>query len=467
MRFFSSLFLLIALCLPVFSQNGHEIKVSPKGYQENVLYLAYHYGNKQYVADTVYRQADNSFVFKGDEPLEPGNYILVFAPDNQSFDFLIDKSEQQFSLSFDYDNMLETVELTNSSDENKRFFGYLKFLGVQRKEVEAIQSEDSGSSDGTQSSADQQKRLEAINIRVSAYQQKLIADHPDSFTAAIVKASLPIDYPEFEGTESEKQAKAWRYAQKHYLDNINLADERLIRTALLHPRVDYFVQKLQVQNPDTISAAIDYILPQMQSAKENYKYFVIHFLNKYAKSKVIGMDAVYVHMAEKYYTDGKAPWTEPDQLEKILDNAAKLKPILIGKTAPDVEIRNRAGIKFNLHDLEADYTVLYFWRFDCKNCQETTPDLKKFYDEFKDKGVKILAICTKGPDELEGCWNYADEQGISDWIHVSSLPGQGQATSAYDVRATPQIFLLDKDKVIISKRLAVSQLSEIMTRFMK
>lgn len=341
MRLFSSLFLLLALCLPAFSQNGHEIKVSPKGYQEDVLYLVYHYGNKQYVKDTVYRQADNSFVFKSDEPLEPGNYMLLFAPDNQIFDFLIDKPEQHFSLSFDYDNMLETVELANSSDENKRFFGYLKFLAAQRKEVEAIQSEDSGSSDGDQVSADQQKRLDAINTKVGAYQQKLITDHPDSFTAAIVKASLPIDYPDFEGTESEKQAKAWRHAQKHYFDNINLADDRLIRTALLHARVDYFVQKLQVQHPDTISATIDYLLSQMPTAGENYQYFVIHFLNQYAKSKVVGMDAVYVHMAEKYYTNGKAPWTEPEQLEKILDNAARLKPLLIGKTAPDLKLQKR------------------------------------------------------------------------------------------------------------------------------
>lgn len=458
MRFVYSLFLTLSICLSGFAQKGHEINVKLKGYQEDVLYLAYHYGDKQYVKDTVYRQADDTFVFQGATPLESGTYMLILAPDNQTFEFLIDKNEQRFGLSLDQDNMLETVQLTNSSGENRLFFSYLRYLADMRKQAAVINNP------GQQSlnEAERAQQMSALSTKVSVYQKKLITENPRSLTAAIIRASTPIEYPEYEGSDREKQIKAWRYAQKHFFDSIDLTDSRLIRSPLLHEKVTYFVDKLQAQHPDTISRAIDYVLAQMVSSDENYKYFVIHFLNKYARSKVIGMDAVYVHMVENYYTEGQAPWTAPDQLEKILTNAAELKPLLLGKRAPDIQLKNRAGLEFNLHSIKAEYTILYFWRFDCPQCKKTTPAMKELFDEFKDKGLQIVAICTKASDELKGCWDYADEQGLNDWVHASNLSGQSLASGPYHIRSTPFVYLLDKDKMIISKKLSPSQLADAL-----
>lgn len=453
MRPFFLLLSLLILSASVYSQSGHSIKVNIDGYEEDVLYLAYHYGDKQYVKDTAHRQSDDSFVFQGSDPLDPGSYMLVMPPENQSFEFLIDKNEQHFELSMEKARPLETVRLTYSSGENKLFFEYLQFLASMRKKAEALQGENSETS---------KTKLDNLNAEVRSYQEKLISQNPKSLTAAIVKAYLPLDYPEMEGTEDEIQTSQWRYAQQHFFDNIDLADTRLLRTSLLFDKVNYFIEKLQIQQPDTVSLAIDEVLTQMAPSEENYKYYVIHFLNKYAKSKIIGMDAVYVHMVENYYAGGKAPWTEPEQLQKILDNAARLKPLLLGKTAPNVSLQNRSGLKFNLHDVEATYTVLYFWRYDCDQCKKTTPGLREFYEEYKNQGVKIVAICTKPANELEGCWNYVDEQKLNGWIQASNANGQTMATAAYDIRSTPQIYLLDKDKKIISKRLTAYQLAEVL-----
>ena len=48
----------------------------------------------------------------------------------------------------------------------------------------------------------------------------------------------------------------------------------------------------------------------------------------------MGMDAVFVHMALKYYTADQATWVSASQLEKIRKRAMQLDPILLGqKTA--------------------------------------------------------------------------------------------------------------------------------------
>ena len=58
------------------------------------------------------------------------------------------------------------------------------------------------------------------------------------------------------------------------------------------------------------------MLEGMKPAPETFKYYLVHFLNEYAKSKVVGYDAMYVHLVDKYYSTGLAPWTDEEQLEK-------------------------------------------------------------------------------------------------------------------------------------------------------
>lgn len=236
------------------------------------------------------------------------------------------------------------------------------------------------------------KKLDQLNDEVLSYQRNVAKEHPKTLTAAMIKLGLPLDYPEFTGTEEEQQVQRWRFTQDHYFDNLDLTDPRLLRTPSVFDRVDYYVNKLQVQHPDTISRAIDEVLERMKSAEETYKYYLIHFLNEAAKSKIVGMDAVYVHLVDNYYAKGLAPWTDEEQLDKMIENSNALEPLLIGKIAPDIRLQKRDGTPVSLHEVESPYTILYFWRYDCGHCKKSSPKLKEFYEAYRDKGVEIMAV---------------------------------------------------------------------------
>ena len=153
------------------------------------------------------------------------------------------------------------------------------------------------------------------------------------------------------------------------------------------------MEKLTPQHPDSMIQSIDYLLEEMKSSEETFKFYLIHFLNKYAGSKVVGMDKVYVHLAENYYCKGLAPWTDEEQLAKICDNARRLKPILIGKKARNITGKDKDGKSHNLLDSKTDYTILYFWAPDCGHCKKMTPFLIDFHEKFKSKSVSIMTIC--------------------------------------------------------------------------
>ncbi|RME99633.1 MAG: DUF5106 domain-containing protein, partial [Bacteroidetes bacterium] len=354
MKFLTTL-LLICFATLGFAQDAYRIQVEIKDYKQDELYLAYYLGDKQYIQDTVERADDGSYTFTGEEALKPGVYLIVTAPDNDFFQILITEEEQNFSIKTEMGEKQVAATKFRGSPDNTLFYKYLDFLNRMRPRGEAIQAKMEAADDAQKEKL--QAELDGLSAEVLAYQHQLIAEHPQTMTAAIIKANLPPDMPEFEGTEEEQNLQRWRWTQKHFFDNIDLSDGRLLRTPFLFSKVDYYVNKLQVQHPDTISKAVDYVLQKMMPAEDMFQYYLIHFLNYYAASKYVGMDAVYVHLVDNYYAKGLAPWTEEEQLAKILDNANRLRPLLIGKQAPNITMQRRDGTPIALYDVKTPYTV--------------------------------------------------------------------------------------------------------------
>lgn len=479
MRLTLTLLLLISIVRGTFAQEAYDIKVKIDGFEEEEMYLGYFYADKQYLKDTVQRNEQGYFNFKGESPLDAGVYLVLLPPDNQWFQVLLDKNKQQFTIETALPDLAGNVKVSGSAD-NELLYEYMDFLNQQRPISSELNEKLQAAKAASEPTEKIVEQLEAINQKVMDYQAALVERHPETLTAALVKANMLLEEPERfkqkDLSESEQVAR-WRWNQQHYFDHVNLSDPRMLRTPFLFNKVNEYVDKMVVQHPDTISLAIDRVLGLMKPAPETFKYYLVHFLNKFAASKIVGMDAVYVHIVENYYAKGFAPWTEEEQLEKIVDNAEKLKPTLIGKTAPNITLEKRDKQRINLHDVASPYTILFIWDPDCGHCKKSMPDVKQFYQDYKDKGVEVFAICNKSAkrdedgnitlEEVEKCWDYIEENEIGEWINLVDPYNRSRYKSKYFIQSTPQIFILDKDKKIISKRLAAEQLSEVMDQIIQ
>jgi thiol-disulfide isomerase/thioredoxin len=236
----------------------------------------------------------------------------------------------------------------------------------------------------------------------------------------------------------------------------------------MHQRIEYYMNKLTPQVPDSLIRSVDFLLHQFDTSGEAFKIYLVHFLNTYAKSKVVGMDAVYVHLVDEYYAKGYATWTDSLQLDKILKNAATLRPILIGKKAPDLMLQTRDGKPFRLHSIESPFTVLFFWDPECGHCKKSMPDVINFYNTYKPKGVELVAVCTQIQDGVAKCWEHIDSKpGMETWINAVDPMLRSRFKQIYDVKTTPQIFILDKDKKIVMKKIGAEQLAGVMDRLME
>lgn len=74
-----SLITIFAHCSLInFAQNAYEIKANIKPFNKGHLYLAYHFGNKQYLIDSAKIEPSGDAVFTGTKKLQGGVYLIVF-----------------------------------------------------------------------------------------------------------------------------------------------------------------------------------------------------------------------------------------------------------------------------------------------------------------------------------------------------------------------------------------------------
>lgn len=449
---------ILSCALAETKDKGYSIEIQVEGLRDTISFMAYHFGNRQYIQDTVRIDHEGRFRFAGDTALDRGIYMIVL-PGQKYFEIIIDQN-QHFSIHTEMDNFIATMQFKNSPD-NEVFYNYMRFLTVRNDEANPMRHE---LAQGQPSEARRQEirqRLQVIDEEVKQYQQQIIKANPNGLFSRILLAQQDPVMPEPPLLPDGTPDNDFMYQtfKRLFWENIDFSDDRLLRTPLFHAKLNQYITRVVVQIPDSIIKEADRIVEKSRAHPEMFKYTVFFITNTFERSQIMGMDAVFVHMVENYYMTGEADWVTPEQLARISERAMALKPLLIGQTAPNITMFTPERTPLSLHDVQARFTVLYFWDSECGHCKRQTPLLKAFYDRMKPQGVEIFAANTE-PDR-EKWLDYVQSHNLP-WIHVNDPSNRSGFRDKYDIWATPLIFLLDQDKRIIAKRITVEQTEEII-----
>jgi thiol-disulfide isomerase/thioredoxin len=224
-------------------------------------------------------------------------------------------------------------------------------------------------------------------------------------------------------------------------------------------RVDAYFDRVLLPVPDTLSKYADILIAKAKPNRKMYQYLLSHLLTKFQSSQIMGMDAVFVHIAEKYYLSSEVDWINDNIREKIQERVADLKPNLIGKVAPNLKLMDINSKPQELHAIKSKITVVYFWEPACSHCKKVTPVLNGYYKKYKDKGLEVYAVYTQGEQDK---WKEYIKNNELNWINVWDPTRQSLYHRLYDIYSTPIIYVLDKDKKIIAKRIPVESLERFL-----
>jgi thiol-disulfide isomerase/thioredoxin len=456
----------VFLSISAYAQ-GYKIEVQFDDLKDASIMLGYHFGDKKFVVDTAQVNSKGIAIFEGDSLLPGGMYIVIL-PQRSYFDFLLSHN-QQFSLSTSTDKLLENLKF-KGSPENTAFLNYQMFMNEKQKRMGDLRNQ----MQAVEGNADLEKKItdeiNSLDLEVKKNWDVVIKDNPNTFLANIIRSLKPIDFPEFEipanakSPDSLRWVKSYQYNQNHFFDNIDLTDDRLIRTPFFQARVDAYFDRALLPIADTIILYGDRLIEKASESRRMYQFLISHLFSKYQNSSIMGMDAVFVHLAEKYYLTGKVEGINDGLKSRIADRVADLKPNLIGKIAPNVSMTDFNNKTHELHKIKAKATVVYFWEPNCSHCKKVTPQLNELYKKYKSQGLEVFAVYTQG--ETDSWKDYVTKNGLT-WINVWDPFRVSQYHKLYDIYSTPIIYVLDKDKRIVAKRIGIESVERIIEEELK
>ncbi|MEG1573126.1 MAG: thioredoxin-like domain-containing protein [Bacteroidales bacterium] len=454
---------LLLLSSLAFSQdkNSFELTVKVKDYPDSlnhVLLLGRYYWNTQYITDTAtYNAKTKKYVFKNTAPKEGGLYLLISA-DKRFTEVIIDK-DQKFGIETSYPYLSDEVVFTNSP-ENKLYQDFAEAGKANYLAMDSVQKLYKAAKDSNNEKMLKQLG-ETMNLLYSKFENHKIdftKAHPDHVMSLIFKAQQEIEVPQAPQNIPDSQKQEWRYQyyKAHYFDNINLCDDRLLRTPIFHQRFENYIDKVLPQHPDSIKFGIEEIIEKTRCNKELFKYTVWYPVDKYQRSEIIGQDAIWVYLAEKYYLGGEAYWTSEAIIENFAKRIKREKPLLIGNKpaefmCPDTSIGSKKENWVSVFSSHKKYTVIIFWEMDCGHCKKALPKLLEIYHQHgKELDMEVIAI-NKDTD-IEAWKKYIQEQKY-DWINLMGKTATIDYNDLWNINSTPTIYVLDRDKRIVTKRI--------------
>jgi thiol-disulfide isomerase/thioredoxin len=170
------------------------------------------------------------------------------------------------------------------------------------------------------------------------------------------------------------------------------------------------------------------LLHQLFDIKENYstnqlKYWSSLFSNELKKSVSYNIIQGYIKKREdleKYGYRKNFNWIDINNNKYSFDQAKNGKQMML----------------------------LIFWASWCSPCRQEIPELKKFYNDYKDK-VSLVSLSI---DNNFDNWKGAVEKEKMPWLNLSGLPARRNGIKKeYNISSVPNLILLDKNgKVLIN-----------------
>ncbi len=222
----------------------------------------------------------------------------------------------------------------------------------------------------------------------------------------------------------------WGWAQNaHFWDGIEDFDGPTDENPILAAQIDFYFDKMVAPLPNSITLEISRLIEKTENNTDLRDFILWHLLERYRYPEYMSQDQVFVWLYDQYFSQLEIKDLNETNLALIQEKAERLRQLALFNVAPDIKL----GDSIDLQSIEKKFTVLFFYDHDCDLCQQEMQDLDSVVAQHPE--ITKLAIDMNTDD-----------------VQVDVL------YDLYDIETTPLIYVLDRDKRIIAKKIRARQI---------
>ena len=218
-----------------------------------------------------------------------------------------------------------------------------------------------------------------------------------------------------------------------FWDGIESFDGPTDENPVLAAQLDFYFDKMVAPLPDSITMEIDRLVERTSFNTDLRDFILWHLLEKYTHPEYICQDQVFVYLYDQYFSQLEIKNLNEGNLALIHNKAERLRRLALFNIAPNFQLND----SIDLQSVTSDYTVLFFYDHDCEVCQQETRDLDSIVVQHPEIRMFDIDLNT----------NDARVEDLYD---------------LYDIETTPLIYVLDRDKRIIAKKIQAKQIPLVL-----
>jgi cytochrome c biogenesis protein CcmG/thiol:disulfide interchange protein DsbE len=116
-----------------------------------------------------------------------------------------------------------------------------------------------------------------------------------------------------------------------------------------------------------------------------------------------------------------------------------------GFLAPDFELKTPTGEVMRLSDLRGQAVLVNLWATWCPPCRAEMQTIEKVYQDYKDKGLTVLAVNMTYQDDPLAVVPFVQERGLTFPILLDKT---GEVGQLYQLQSLPSSYFIRRDGVI-------------------
>lgn len=242
----------------------------------------------------------------------------------------------------------------------------------------------------------------------------------------------------------------------HFWDGIESFDGPTDENPVLAAQLDFYFDKIVAPLPDSITVEIDRLIERTNYNTDLRDFILWHLLEKYSHPEYMSQDQVFVYLYDQYFSQLKIRDLNEANLTLIRDKAERLRRLALFNIAPNFPLND----SLDLQSVASDYTVLFFYDHDCEVCQQEMRDL----DSVGMIHPEIMVLALDMNPECSGGFEIRPQRkgDLKSPIQHRQITNPSELIGLYDIETTPLIYVLDRDKRIIAKKIRAKQIPLVL-----